>query len=165
VVRPGGIGVGEIGIAHFHGDDGQHTTASDRFEVKGVVGEPKSSHIKSVLMRHVPTEHVRCYSPGFCKRWKLGNAKHASSHRLRRDEHLAVTQTAKTTWSIGRTSIRHNSRPQWPSNHSCERQSKNSVHGSVYGGLISGLRRGGAGRAYAGLRLGFVIALVPVQEH
>jgi hypothetical protein len=40
--RRGGIGVGEVGNAEIDGDDGQHTTASDRFEVKGVVGEPKS---------------------------------------------------------------------------------------------------------------------------
>jgi hypothetical protein len=60
--RRGGIMVGEVGTADFDGDDGQHTTASDRFEVKGVVGEPKSSHVKSVLMRHVQTGHVPYYS-------------------------------------------------------------------------------------------------------
>jgi hypothetical protein len=45
-VRRGGIGVGEVGNAVFDDDDGQHTTASYRFEVKGVVVEPKISHVK-----------------------------------------------------------------------------------------------------------------------
>jgi hypothetical protein len=36
-VTQGGIGVGEVGNADFHGDDGQHTTASDHFEVKGFI--------------------------------------------------------------------------------------------------------------------------------
>jgi hypothetical protein len=41
-VRRGGIGVREVGNADFDGYDGQHTTASDRFAVKGVNGEPKA---------------------------------------------------------------------------------------------------------------------------
>jgi hypothetical protein len=45
-VRRGGIGVSEVGNVVFDDDDGQHTTASDRLEVKGVVVEPKSSHVK-----------------------------------------------------------------------------------------------------------------------
>jgi len=57
----------------------------------------------------------------------------ASSPRFRRDKHLYVTETAKTAWSSGRTWIPHDSRPQRPSNGSCERLSKNGVHGSVYG--------------------------------
>jgi hypothetical protein len=48
----------QSGNAGCDGDDGQHTTASDRFEVKGVIGEPIRSHVKSVLMRHVQTRHV-----------------------------------------------------------------------------------------------------------
>jgi hypothetical protein len=60
-VHQGVIGVIEVGIADCDGDDGQHTTASDRFDVKGV-GEPKSCHVKSVLMRHVQTGHVPLYS-------------------------------------------------------------------------------------------------------
>ena len=43
-MQRGGIGFGEVGNADFDGDDGQHKTASDCFEVNGVVGEPKSSH-------------------------------------------------------------------------------------------------------------------------
>jgi hypothetical protein len=68
-IRQGRIRVGEIGNADFDGDDGQHTTASDCFEVKGVVGEPKSTHIKSVLIRHVHKGQVPKYSRGFTKRW------------------------------------------------------------------------------------------------
>jgi len=163
-VRQGGIGFREVGNADFDGDDGQHTTASDRFEVKGVDGEPKSSHVKSVLMRHIQTGHVPYYSRGLYKRWKWGGATSASSHRLRRDEHLYDTETAKTAWSSGRTSIRHDPRPQRPRNGSCERESKDNVHGSVFGALITGSRIGGASCAHAGLRLSFGIALVPVQE-
>lgn len=38
VIQRGGIGASEVGNADFHGNDGQHTTASDRFEMWGVVG-------------------------------------------------------------------------------------------------------------------------------
>jgi len=106
-------------------------------------------------MRHIQTGHVPYYSRGLYKRWKWGNATGVSSQRLRRDEHLYVTETAKTAWCSGRTSIRHESRPQWPRNGPCKRQSKNGVHGSVYGALITGSRSGDASRDYAGLRLGF----------
>jgi len=67
-VRQGGIGVRVVGNADFDGNDGQHTTTSDRFEGKGVVGDPKSSHVKSVLMRHFQTGHVPYYSRSFYKR-------------------------------------------------------------------------------------------------
>jgi len=153
-----------VGNADFDGDDGQHTTASDRVEVKGVIGEPKSSLVKSVLMRHVKTGHVPYYSRRFYKQWKWGNATRASSDRLRRDDHLYGTETAKAAWSGGRISMRHDSRPQWPSNGSRKRKSKNGIHSSVYGAVITGSRIGGASRAHAGLRLGFGIALVPVEE-
>jgi hypothetical protein len=66
--------VREFGNTDFDGDDGQHTTASDLSEVNGLIGEPKSSHAKSVLMRHVQTRHVPYYSRCFAKRWKWGNA-------------------------------------------------------------------------------------------
>jgi len=39
-VQRGGIWVGEVGNADLDGDNGQHTTASDRFEVKGDIGVP-----------------------------------------------------------------------------------------------------------------------------
>jgi hypothetical protein len=55
------LGLDRLAMQTFDGDNGQHTTASDRFEVKGVVGEPKSSHVKSVLLRHVQTGHVPYY--------------------------------------------------------------------------------------------------------
>jgi hypothetical protein len=164
VVRPGGSGVGEVGNPDIDGDNGQNTTASDPFEVKGVVGAPKSSHVKSVLRRHVPTGHVPYHSRGFYNSWKWGNATHVSSYRLQRDEYLYGTDTAKTAWSSRQTSIRQDSRPQWPSNGSRERQSKNGVHSSVCGTYITGPRIGGASRAYAGLLIGFRITLVPVQE-
>jgi len=45
-VRRSRFGVGEVGTGEIDGDDGQHTTASDRFEIKGVVEEPKCSHVK-----------------------------------------------------------------------------------------------------------------------
>jgi hypothetical protein len=45
-VRRGGIGFREVGNADYDGDDGQHPTALDRFEVKGVDGEPKA-HMSS----------------------------------------------------------------------------------------------------------------------
>jgi hypothetical protein len=61
-VRRGRIGFGEGGNAVVDGDDGKHTTTLDRFEVKGGVGEPKSSHVKSVLMRHSQTGYV-AYCP------------------------------------------------------------------------------------------------------
>jgi hypothetical protein len=100
-VRQGGIEVGEVGNADFHGDNGQHTTALDRFEVKGVVGEPKGSHLKSVLMRHVQIRHVPYYSRGYDKRWKWGNATCVSWQRLRHNEHHYGTETAKTASSSG----------------------------------------------------------------
>jgi hypothetical protein len=162
-VRRVGLGFREVGNADFDGDDGQHTTATDRFEVKGVDREPKSSHVKSVLMRHIQTGNVPYYSRGFYKRWKWGKPKSASSHRLRRDEHLYDTGIAKTAWSSGQTSIHHDPRPQRPPNSSCELESKDNVHGSVYGALITGSRIGGASCAHAGLRLSYGIALVPVQ--
>jgi len=68
-VRWGGLRFREVGNADIDGDDGQHTAALDRFEVKSGVGEPKSSHVKSVLMRHVQTGHVPHYSWCFDKRW------------------------------------------------------------------------------------------------
>jgi len=46
------------GDAGSDGDNGQHKTASVCFEVKVVVVEPKRSHVKSVLMRHVQIGHV-----------------------------------------------------------------------------------------------------------
>ena len=150
-VRRDQIGYREVGNADFDGDVGKHTTASDRSNVKGGVWEPKSSHVKSVLMRHVQTRHVPYCSRCFYKRLKWGNATRASSHRLRRDEHLYGTETAKTAWSSGRTSILHDPRPQQPRNGSCERESKDDVHGSVYGALIAGSRIGGASCAHAGL--------------
>jgi len=61
-VRRGGIGVRVVSNSDYDGDDGQHTTASDCFEVKGVVGEPKRSHVKSVIMWHVQTGHIPYYS-------------------------------------------------------------------------------------------------------
>jgi len=66
-VQQGGIGVREVGNAHFDGDNGQQTTASDRFEVRSGVGDPQSSHVKSVLMRHVQTQRITYYSRGLCK--------------------------------------------------------------------------------------------------
>jgi len=66
--------VGEVGNADVDGNDGQHSTTSDRFEVKGVVGEPKSSHYLSVLMRHVQSGHFPGYSRTVYLRWKWGNA-------------------------------------------------------------------------------------------
>jgi len=64
-VQQGGNGVREVINADFDGDDGQHRTALDRLEVKGGVGEPKSAHVKSVLMQHVQTGHVPYYSRSF----------------------------------------------------------------------------------------------------
>ena len=66
-IRHGEIGSREVGYTDFDCDDGQHTTASDCVEVKGVVQEPKGSHLKSVFMRHLQTEHVWHHSWGFYK--------------------------------------------------------------------------------------------------
>jgi len=162
-VQRGGIGVRQFGNADFDRDGGQHTTTSDRFEVKSGVGELSSSHIMLVLMRHIWTGHVPYYSWGFHKRWKWGNATRASCYRLRSDKHHHGTETVKTAWCSGRTGIRHNSTPQCPCKGSGERQSKNGIHGSVYGAIITGSRIGGDSCAHAGLQLGFGIALVPVQ--
>ena len=117
-VQQGGLGVREIGNADFDGDNGQHTTGSDRFEVNGVVGEPISSHVKSVYMQHVQTRHVPHNLGGFYKSLKFGNATHARSHRLRDDTHPYSTETAKTAWSSRQTSKPHDPRPQCPGNGS-----------------------------------------------
>jgi hypothetical protein len=69
----------------------------DRFEVKGVVGEPKRSQVKSVLMRHVLTGHIQYYSQGVYRRWQWEHATRVSSHRLQRDENHNGTDTAKIT--------------------------------------------------------------------
>ena len=45
-VRRGGVGFKAVGDADCDGNDGQHTTASDRFEVKSGVGEP-NAHMSS----------------------------------------------------------------------------------------------------------------------
>ena len=135
--RRGGIGVREVGNADFDGNDGQHTTALDPFQVKSGVGEPKRLHVKSVLMRHVQTRHVTYYSRGFYKRWKCGDAMGASSHRLRHDEHLYGSYTAKAIGSSARSSTCHDCRPQRPGNGSRKRKSKNGTHSSVYGALIT----------------------------
>ena len=95
-VRQRGIKVTEVGNADFDCGDGQHTTASDRFEIMGVIGEPKSSHVKSELMQHVQTRHVPYYLGSVYKRLKWGNATGARSHRLRHHNHLYGTETAKT---------------------------------------------------------------------
>jgi hypothetical protein len=149
--RRGRIEFREVGNADFDGHNGQYTTASDRFEVKGVIGEPTSSYVESVLMWHIQTEHVPYYSQGFYKRQKWGNAMGVSSHRVWRDEHLSGTEIAKTAGSSGQTSICHDSRPEWPGNGSCKRKSKNGIHGSIYSALSTGSRIGGASRHHAGL--------------
>jgi len=102
-------------------------------------------------MRDVQTGHVPYHSRGYHERWKWRNAIRASCHRLRHDEHLDGTETAKMGWSSGRTSILHDSSPQWPSHGSRKRQSKNGIHGAVYGAIITGSRIGGAICAHAGL--------------
>jgi len=129
-----------------------------------LVFESPKLHAKSVFMWHVQTRHVPYDSRGVDKRWMRGNATHASSHRLRRDEHLYGIETAKMAWSIGRTCILHHSRPQSPGNGSRQRMLKNGIHGSVYGALVTGARIGDGSRAHAGIRLGCGIALVPVQK-
>jgi len=63
-VRRGGIVVSGVGNADFDHHDGQHTTASDHFEVKSGVADPNSSHVKSVLRYHVQTGHVPYYARG-----------------------------------------------------------------------------------------------------
>jgi hypothetical protein len=68
-VRQGAIGFGERDDADIDGDDGQHISASECFEGKSGVGDPKSSHVKSVLMRHVQTRHIPYYAQGFYKKW------------------------------------------------------------------------------------------------
>jgi len=152
------IAVSEVGNAYFDGDDGWHTTAWDYFEVKGGVGEPKRCHVKSVLMWRIQTGHVQYHSWGIDRRWKWGNATCAGYHQLRHNEHLYVTETAKTARSRVRTSIRHDSRPQWPVNRSHQQTSKNGLDGSVYCTRITTWRTGGAIRSHVGLRLGFGIA-------
>jgi len=115
-------------------------------------------------MRQVQTGHIPYHSQGCYKWWKWGNATLASSQRMWREKHLYGTGTAKTAWSSGQTSRCHHHQPQWADNGSCEQESKNNVHDSVYGALITGSRIGIASFAHAGLWLGFGIALVPVQE-
>jgi hypothetical protein len=62
-----GIGFREVSDADIDRDDRQHTSASDRFEVKSGIGEPKSTHSMSVLMPHVQTIHVPYCSQGVYK--------------------------------------------------------------------------------------------------
>jgi hypothetical protein len=74
-----------------------------------------------------------------------------SSHLLRHDEHRYVTETAKSPWSSGRPTIRHDSRPPWSSNCSWARLSKNGIVSSLYEALLTGSKIGGASfaiRAY-----------------
>jgi len=158
------IGVGEVGNAHFDGDDAQHTTASDHFEVKGVVGEPKTSHVKLVLVQQVQTGHVQWYYQNLYKWWKRGNAMCVSAHWLQRNKPQSGTQTAKLAWSSEWTSICHNSWPQWPANGSHKWKSKNGVPGLVHGTCITSSTMGGASCTHAGVPLGFGNALVPVQK-
>jgi len=146
----GRIGFWEVGNADFDGDNGHHTTASDCFEVKTGVGQLKSSHVKSVLMRHVQIRHIPDYSEGCHRRCKWGNEMRASSHQLRHNKHLCGTETAKMAWSAGQTSICYNSKPQWPGNDSPKWKSRNCVHGSVLGALITSWRVGGASCAHPG---------------
>jgi len=127
------IGVREIGNADFDGADGQHTTASNRMDVKGVFGVPRSSHPKSVLMQHVPY-----YSPSCYERWKWGNATHTSSHRFQCGMHLYGTDTVKMAWSSRWTNIRHDSRPQWAGTGSQAWKSINGIYSSVCGAIING---------------------------
>jgi len=74
----------------------------------------------------------------------------ASSHRLQRDEHYYHTETAETACFSGRPSTRHKPRSQRPSDASCERESKDNLHDSVDGALITGAKIGGASCAHAG---------------
>jgi len=90
------VGVGDVGDEEFEGDDGQHSTTPDRFEVPGIAREPKSSDVKSVLKSHDQPGHVPYYSRGMSKRLKQGNATHASPHQLRQYEHLNVNKTSNT---------------------------------------------------------------------
>jgi len=67
--RQGWIEVIEVRNIDLDGEDGQHTTAIDCFQVTSGVGQSKSSHVKSVLMPHVQTGHVPYYPGGFHERW------------------------------------------------------------------------------------------------
>jgi hypothetical protein len=65
--RQCGFGVREVGNADFDGNNAQHATATDHFEVKGVVEESKISDVKSALLLALQTGHALYYSQGFQK--------------------------------------------------------------------------------------------------
>lgn len=66
VVLPARIGFGEHRIAGIDGNDGYHTSTLDCVEGKGGVGEVASSHVRSVLIKHVQTRYIANCTRGFC---------------------------------------------------------------------------------------------------
>jgi len=105
-------------------------------------------------MQHIQTGHIPSHWRGCYNVWKCGYAIRVSSHHLRPDEHLDGTKTSRPPLSGGRTSIHHDTSPQWKCNSSGEHESKNNDHSSVYGALITGSRMGGADCALGGVELG-----------
>jgi hypothetical protein len=97
-----------------------------------VLESPKAHMSRQYLCRTSRPDKSRIIHEVFIRDGNWGNATRVSSRPLRHNKHLYSTETAKSAWSSGRTSIRHDSRPQCPGDGS-RRRSRLRVWSTSHG--------------------------------